>query len=312
VTAPAAARVADSALAWTYAHRSHFRLPADVLAPHTDVNTTLKPFGELSQLCASIARTGGGKRSRTAAELVGSAWRDADGGALLLELLRAEPFATYPLEIYAAFASHGLRHDGVEEFAAVLTASRGWRGTEQEPTRRLGVLHTEARMGLEPHAAPEAVLRTTWLGALPEPWTFERSAGYALTHTVFHLTDWGGAPQGMPRDVAEYLTAWLPAWLDSCLEGGLWDLACELLAVGASLPEPPDRASAEEAWSRIAAVQDPSGALPETGADARGHPVRRTFATCYHSTLVAAFAAALTDARLRGDAPAGPADEGRT
>ncbi|MEU6173085.1 hypothetical protein ABZ832_14315 [Streptantibioticus parmotrematis] len=302
MTAPYAGEVARAALRWVRGHRDDFALPADVTDPRTPVDRTLKPLGELAQLCLSIRRATppGDERHRVAAELVDFAWRQTDGGALFLDLLRAEPFATYPLEIYAAFAEAGLRHPEFERLAGAVLRTRNWRATEQDPNRRLGILNTERRSGFPRTADPAEALERTWLGALPEPWSFERPSGYALTHTVFHLTNWGAAPHAVPDDLARYLGTWLPAWTDGCLEDQQWDLGCELLAVAASLPEPSDpppetagaaRESDESVWARIAEAQDEHGGLPEVG----GRP--RDFIHCYHSTLVAAFAATLTTER---------------
>ena len=307
MTASAARRVADAALGWVDGNRAGFRLPADILAPGTDVDLGLRPLGELAQLSVSIRRhtDPADPLHRTASRLLDLAWDETRQGALLADLLRGEPFATYPLEIYAAFAGADLRHPGFEDLTRSLARTRSWRLTEQEPNRRLGVLNSERRTGLPRHGTPEAVLRRTWLGGLSEPWTFERSSGYALTHTVFHLTDWGRLPHRVPADVRDYLASWLPAWLDTCLEDEQWDLGCELLAVAASLPDRPHRAVADQAWQRIAQAQDDSGAIPEVGADLAGRPVERTFRSCYHSTLAAAFAAVLTDARPREGEPDG-------
>lgn len=82
---------------------------------------------------------------------------------------------------------------------------------------------------------------------------------------VFHITDWGNAPHRMPDDVAGYLGTWLPAWIDGCFENGQWDLGGELLAVAACLPDPPPVALVETWWPVLAAVQDGTGAVPETG-----------------------------------------------
>ncbi|MDI5968544.1 hypothetical protein POF50_004145 [Streptomyces sp. SL13] len=297
--------VATAALRWTAARRDDFALPPDILAPDTDVNRTLKPLGELAQLSGSILRhtAPDDERHRLARESVDWAWEQTARGALFADLLRCEPFATYPLEIYAAFAAVGLCHPRVQDFCATMTRTRGWRLLEQPPNRRLGVLNCEARTGFVPHDAAPAVLRRTWLGGLPEPWTFEHASGYALTHTVFHLTDWGRAPQRVPPDLARYLTVWLPAWLDGCLEQEQWDLACELLAVAASVPGPGPRDASRAAWERIAAVQRPDGAVPEAGATAPAMANGRTFWNCYHSTLVAAFAATLATFRLAECAP---------
>jgi hypothetical protein len=305
---PAAAadprRVGVRALEWISAHRHGFGLGPDPLAPGTDVNRTWKPLGELAQVCAVVRR----RTSRSdpahglAADLLAHAWRLTGHGRLFADLARLEPFATYPLEVYAAFAAEGLREPRFEELAAAVARTGGWRTTEQQPNRRLGILNCERRAGLPGHGAAAPALRRTWLGTLPEPWTFERTAGYTLTHVVFHLTDWGLRPGDVPADVAGYLETWLPPWLDTCAEDAQWDLTCELLAVAAALPRPLPPAACADAWTALARAQDGAGCLPELGA-ARGRPAApRVFATSYHSTLMAAFAAFLTLGRAGGTA----------
>lgn len=283
-------------LRWVQARKERFQLPEDVVGPHTDLNWTMKPLGELAQLTASICRHSdfGEERRRVAAELLEFAWRETRSGMLLLELFQAEPNSIYPLEIYAAFADMGLRNPRFEEFAEVVVRTRSWRQTEQDPTRRLGLRNAERRSGLRPQSSVATLLRRTWLGGLPEPWTFERGVGYDLTHTIFHLTDWGNAPRLVPSELDIYLQQWLPAWLDTCLDGEQWDLSCELLAVGASLPTPYPSCSHEPAWWRIAQARGADGALREEGAVAQDPDEATAFARCYHSTLAAAFAAVLT------------------
>lgn len=297
-------RLADSALGWLSDHRDGFRLGDDALEPDADVNGSWKPVGELAQMCLCVRRATrpGTTAHDTAADLLRHAWRETRDGALFLDVQRLEPWASYPFEVYAAFASAGLRNPAYERFTATLVRTRAWRTTEQLPNRLLSVLNSECRTGLTPHEATSAALRRTWLGGLPEPWAFERTAGYTLTHVVYHLTDWGHDPHRVPEDIAAYLHAWLPAWLDSCVEAGLWDLSCELLAVAASLPDPPAPELTDDAWRALALAQDTSGALPETDRGPHGKEVPRVFANCYHSTLVAAFAATLTAAR-RAEAP---------
>ncbi|MFK0115612.1 DUF6895 family protein [Streptomyces sp. NPDC090994] len=288
--------VAESALAWAADHRGAFTLGDDALAASGEVNRTWKPLGELAQVCATVTRrtAPADPLHGQARALLAHAWRQTGQGGLFLALQRREPFATYPLEVYAAFAAAGLRHQNYETAAATVARTRGWRLTEQDPTRRLGVLAAERHCGITRPGPADAVRDGTWLGGLPEPWTFEAPSGYALTHVVFHLTDWGRAgPDGVPARLAEYLTQWLPPWLDTCLDAGLWDLGCELLAVAASVPGLLDPAGFQEAWQRLAAARHPSGALPETAAAPDDD-----FAHCYHSTLMAAFAATLTHVHL--------------
>lgn len=305
MTAAGIRSLADAALGWVSDNRDGFRLGEDALAPEADVNRSWKPLGELAQVCVTVrARTAPGTvLHERAGELLAFAWEQTRDGALLLDLQRLEPAATYPLEIYAAFASAGLRHPGYDSCAALLAGTRSWRLTEQQPNRRLGLLNSERRCGLPVRDDPAAVLRSTWLGGLPEPWTFERAAGYTLTHVVFHLTDWGHDFGAVPEDVAAYLGDWLPPWLDSCLEDEQWDLGCELLAVAAALPGPPDPAMVAGAFAALAGAQDAAGAVPEIGPGPTGRRVRRDFVGVYHSTLMAVFASALVLARFDGAVP---------
>ncbi|HET6860700.1 MAG TPA: hypothetical protein VFH94_26835 [Streptomyces sp.] len=290
--------VAEAAVTWVWEHREHFGLGPDALAADGNVNSTWKPLGELAQVCVPVLHhtPAGTLLHESAAGLLDFAWQQTEQGDVLHELQRLEPFATYPLEIYAAFASGGLRHAGFEQATALLAATRGWRHWEQVPTRKLGVLNSERRAGLAQHDTVAAALERTWLAGLAEPWVFDREVGYTLTHTVFHLTDWGHDARGLPPHLAAYLELWLPVWLATCLEDDQWDLSCELLAVAALLPHPLSSADAHTAWRTIAAAQ-PEGALPEVGPGPLGRAVARDFAHCYHSTLMALFAGALTGAR---------------
>lgn len=301
------ARMGEAGLRWLSENRDGFRLGDDALEATTEVNRTWKPLAELAQMGVAVTRLTPPDtvQHQLAADLLAFAWKQVDDGALLLELQRLEPAGTYPLEFYAAFASAGLRHQEYEQFASALARTRSWQATEQHPTRLLGLLNTERRTGLPLQDETTTVLHRTWLGSLPEPWLFERTAGYAATHVIYHLTDWGHTVNNVPPQLAAYLELWLPPWLDSSLEDRQWDLSCELLAVAASLPRPPDTAVIENAWAQVADAQDTSGALVEVGPAPHRPAMPRGFFHCYHSTLSMAHAAALTAARLNKRQAAG-------
>ncbi|MCZ7414904.1 MULTISPECIES: DUF6895 family protein [unclassified Streptomyces] len=293
MTAEAPARaVLRRALAWLDAHREAFRPPDDA-GERATPDRVVKPLGELGQLMARVRRRTepGSVEHARAGELLEFAWQAAGRGELFHTLALAEPHATYPLEMYAAFAATGRRHRGFEAFARFGAGTRAWRSTECQPTRALAVLEAERRLGLGPHTDPGAATAATWLGGLPEPWAFETRAGYAATHHVFHVTRWGEAPELLSADVRHYLAAWLPAWTRSCLEEESWDLAGELLAVAACLPEP--SRDTDAAWRDYAAAQGPDGVVAPRGPAPTGTG-EDVFLACYHPTLVAAFAAALT------------------
>jgi hypothetical protein len=297
--------VAAGALRWLDAMRPHFRLPADVTTD-ADPNLTLKPLGELAELAQVIHTLHPLAPLRdAAAELFAFAWKETRDGELFAELVRGEPVATYPVELYGVFARVGLRHPGAEELIEATTALRRWRVAREDHTRTLGVLNAELRIGLPPHADAADVLAHTGLGLRSEPWALDRKAAYGITHDVFHLTDWGRAPGRLPDRLADYLRLWLPAWTVSWAEERLWDLVGEFLAVAACLPGAPYDAAG---WAEFAAARGAGDAVPESGEppgpDAT--PGER-FTACYHSTLVAAFAATLARAAVGRSGAGGPA-----
>lgn len=297
-------RVSLRAVAWLHAHLLDFRLPADVTDPRVDRNATLKPLGELSQLSLCVLRASepGGTQHRLARVMFHFAWEQTRQGELFRTLVDGEPHASYPMEFYACFAEAGLHQPEFEEYARFMATTRAWAVTEHEPTRMLALLNGQRRLGISPGPEAEDAMRRTWLGGLAEPWSFETRAGYALTHYVFHVTNWGQRPDWLPPEVRDHLILWLPPWLDSCVETELWDLTGELLAVAACLPEP-ERVPVADAWQAYAGAQNSEGALAESGEPPPVPEPDGTFASCYHSTLVGAFAAALAASRMRAAAP---------
>ncbi|MFJ3671184.1 DUF6895 family protein [Streptomyces sp. NPDC090106] len=277
--------VARQAVDWLVRARDSFRLPDDAVTD-ADRDRTWKPLGELAELSGYIAVAHPRADIReTARSLLDFAWQETARGELFAELMHREPYATYPVELYGAFARAGLRHPRADALAGVTTRLRTRAVPRDAPTRTLGVLRAEQRIGLTPHGDLDTELARTWLGSLPEPWALERRTAYGLTHDVFHVTDWGRARADMAPRTADYLRLWLPAWLECWLAEEEWDLAGELLAVAACLPT---AARHGTAWERLAAAQSTDGSIPENGTLPQD-----LFRTCYHSTLVAAFAATL-------------------
>ncbi|MBP0457153.1 DUF6895 family protein [Streptomyces montanisoli] len=324
-TTPAAATAATSllhsvgaqAVEWLYAHRDGFRLEPDV-DPETGFLERFKPVGEVAMIGSVLFREGvaGSRQADLVRRLLDHVWHETlDSGHLLVRGQRIEPVSPIPFEVYLPFRELGYADPEVERAVLMNQRWRGWAAFEVKPVRRLGLALFRRRF--EAVAAPEgagrtarmdeadadfrAALRDTWLARRPEPWTVEGHIGYDITHTVFHLTDWGRNPRGLPDDLAGYLALWLPAWLDDWLDLERWDLLGELLVVDACLPEPTLDA---RAWEAFAAAQQPDGAMPAIRTMPEGSP-EEVFDIVYHSTLVAAFASTLATsramARLTGD-----------
>ncbi|WP_086682834.1 DUF6895 family protein [Streptomyces pseudogriseolus] len=287
--------VGVGALEWLWAHRDGFRLEPDV-DPEVGFLERFKPVGELALVCKVLFREGvaGSRQAELARRLLDHVWRETlDGGTMLVRGQHAEPASPVPFEVYLPFHELGYSHPELERHVVLNNRLDSWSALELSPTRRLGLSAFQRRFGLTPRPSEAEALRSTWLARTPEPWTVEGHIGYDITHCVFHLTDWGENPDGLPPDIADYLATWLPAWIDDWLDLRRWDLLGELLVVDACLPRP---AFDEAAWRAFAAAQQPDGAMPAIRDMPEGDE-EAVFDVVYHSTLVAAFASVLATSR---------------
>ncbi|WP_416970934.1 DUF6895 family protein [Streptomyces sp. 4F14] len=292
-------RVGERALDWLDSHRDRFRIVPEDHASGLALGERLKPVGELGVNMRVLFREGvvGSRQRERCGALLDFAWRELlDGGGVLAALQRQEPHSPVPLEVYVPFHESGYRHPGLEDMLAVSRLTRSWAAVERPPNRQLALLSAERRIGLTPSADFDETLRRTWLGQLPEPWTVQLHIAYDITHTVFHITNWGEKPHAMPADIAGYLDRYLPAWLETWADLRHWDLLGELLVVDACLPAP---TLDTDLWERYAAAQDPSGAFPVHGEMPDGDP-GDVFDLVHHPTLVAAFASAMAVSRALG------------
>ncbi|MGQ4516063.1 DUF6895 family protein [Streptomyces sp. DW26H14] len=323
--------VGARAVEWLYAHRDDFRLDPDV-DPETGFLERFKPIGELALIGAVLFREGvsGSRESELVRRLLDHVWHEGlDSGHMLVRGQLIEPISPIPFEVYLPFRELGYADPAVERAVRLNQRLDSWAAFEVKPVRRLGLTAFQDRYAAlaaserpEPPAPTEepeapsrtasrtaalaADLRRTWLAARPEPWTVEGHIAYDITHTVFHLTEWGRAPEGLPDGLADYLTAWLPAWLDDWLDLERWDLLGELLVVDACLPEATLDA---RAWRGFAAAQQPDGAMPALRAMPEGDP-DGVFDVVYHPTLVAAFASILATSRAMAALSGSPAAGG--
>jgi hypothetical protein len=250
-----------------------------------------KALQETAMAASLILRDGaaGSTECVLARELLEFAWRQLREGSLLYERLLRRPLATDAVEGYAHFTRAGYRHPGMERLLPHFAATGTAMVVEHVPNRRLAVANALRITGHD-HAVGaddwETLTRATWLGSKPEPWHIDWMTGYHLTHTVFHLTDWGRHPEGLPGDVAAYLTRWLPVWTDVWMEACQWDLVGELLIVDSCLPEPHGEISD---WQHLADLQHADGLLPRDGQPVDDDPDTR-FHDNQHPTIVAAVA----------------------
>ncbi|MFH9657050.1 DUF6895 family protein [Streptomyces sp. NPDC017248] len=311
--APLAHRVRSRALDWLHTHRRLGALPhgtglgADLAA--------YKAVAEVALAAGLTVRSGtaGSREHAQSRELLDFGWSQMRHGDLLYERLLHHPLTTDPLECYSHFAVAGYRHHGLEDLVAHLAATGVASALECVPNRRLAIANALRATGHDRGPSrPDwpALTRATWLGATPQPWLIDWETAYAMTHTVFHLTDWGRNPQALGQEPAAYLGQWLPVWTDVWSETCQWDLVGELLIVGNCLPQP--YAEVDD-WQRLAQVQHPDGLMPRDADGVDDDPATR-FADHQHTTVVAVIAATVALARdLETSADSSPdeATEGR-
>ncbi|MGI5341833.1 DUF6895 family protein [Streptomyces sp. CA-181903] len=292
----AARSMADRALTWLHTHRALGAFPPGATGGLAGPDSVCQPLGETALAASLVLRSPGvlGPARREAArELLEFAWAQFRDGDLLYARQLRHPLVTDPLEIYAHFARCGLRHTDLDRLLAHRAGLRSARGVELLPNRRLAVANAHRVAGLGPDEDWAGLARATWLAAAPEPWAIDWFTAYVLTHTVFHLTDWGGLPHGLPPDLARYVRTWLPVWIDVWREVRAWDLVAELMLTGVCLDEP---YCSPADWETVAALQNDDGLVPRDGEPVAGD-ARRRFEDHRHTVAVTVIAGVVALAR---------------
>ncbi|MBC3841286.1 hypothetical protein GXW82_16185 [Streptacidiphilus sp. 4-A2] len=295
--------VGSRALAWLHGSSRQF----GSLAPGTDFEFTdpdniYKPLGETALAASMVLREGvaGPGELLAAQELLDFAWGQLRAGDSLFDRQVRHPMLTDPVELYAHFARGGYRHRQLDELAAHLGSLDSFRAIEMMQNRRLAVANAQRVIDPGYRCDWAALAADTWLGATPEPWMINWMTGYNVTHTVFHLTDWGSRPDGLPEPLADYLATWLPVWADIWQEVGQWDLLGELLIVDACLRQP---VCDPGSWQQLARVQHEDGLMPRDSEPVSPDP-HQAFKDNEHTAVVAVVAGTVTLSRSLGVARA--------
>ncbi|TDT42575.1 hypothetical protein EV562_101545 [Streptomyces sp. BK208] len=290
--------MADRAVTWLHTHLPHASMPPDVSADLVDSINDYKALGELAVMASVIIHALPDAMHQRARDVLDFSWKELHGGGLLYERQLRHPTLTDPVESYAPFASAGFHHAALEELLRHVHGLVAFKGTELYPNRRLGVANAQRLAGLPHPDNWQDLAAATWLGHLPEPWAIDWDDAYCVTHTVFHLADWGRRPLELPAPAIVYLERWLPVWLDAWSETQEWDLVGELLIVDLCLPHP---LFPPEFWLLIADAQHVSGFVARKGTaepTPQADPASE-FRRHQHTTCVVAIAAALAASRLR-------------
>ncbi|WP_028928004.1 DUF6895 family protein [Pseudonocardia acaciae] len=290
--------LASRAIGWLARHRRRGALPPGTTAELTDPDNLYKPLGETALTAAVVLREGvaSAEDARAARELLAFAWDQLGEGDLLYERQLQHTLITDPLEFYGHFARAGYRHERLDGLLAHWASLTSARHVELLPNRCLAVANAARLAGVDHNTDWEALTAATWLGNTPEPWALDWMTAYCVTHTVFHLTDWGANPRALPPRIRDYLATWLPVWLDVWREVRDWDLVAELMVVDSCLPEP--RCTASD-YQLLASTQREDGLMPRDGHEVDDDP-EQAYHDHHHPTVVAAMAGTLALSRNLG------------
>ncbi|MFD9976545.1 DUF6895 family protein [Streptomyces sp. NPDC059017] len=187
---------------------------------------------------------------------------------------------------------------------------------ERVPYRQLDLLHTLYLCGIEHDLSPmDDVLPFSLLCRRPNVLKLADRDVYAITHTIFYVTDFGLREPVWPREfhpgeaveLLEALLVLAEARTNADLVG---ELLCCLYCLGVG-----ESRATERAWAFLESVQEDNGRVngPEgvlhPGTDA-GDSDFRHWAEGYHTTIVAALAGLLERSpRRRTQSPPSPPAE---
>jgi hypothetical protein len=246
----------------------------------------LKPFGELVLIAAILKRWG--LAGELGGHLIERCWEETRHGELLVEILLTRYDLAVLTTLYGSFRELGFRSERLDKVVEHVLNSRSSKSVELPQWRKLDVAHAFEKLGLMTFPAHPS--RSTWLDSLPEPWSISDDIAYAVTHTIFYISDFARLPGRVPLHVADYVRLWLPVWLRIYALRGNWDLLGEMLMVGNCVEAPID--DLDSHYIQLLNVQLADGCFPGPAGSGTalmvGDPdyARRHFLTNYHTTLV--------------------------
>ena len=289
--------VGARAMEWLWAHRDGFRLEPDV-DPEVGFLERFKPIGELALICRVLFREGvaGSRQAELARKLLDHTWRHTlDGGRMLVRGQRIEPLSPIPFEVYLPYKELGYSEPEVERATVLYHRLDSWARPRTGPDPASGTVRVPAPVRPHARACPRRTSSAPpgW-AARPSPGRSEGHIAYDITHTVFHLTDWGEHPAACRRTSPTTSPPGCRSGSTTGWTSKRWDLLGELLVVDACLPRP---TLDERRLARASPPRSrPTAPCPPYARCRRANP-DELFDMVYHPTLVAAFASVLATSR---------------
>lgn len=275
----------------------------DPTYPHLPVTPKAKACLELGLLHMLWTRLGP-KDAELAriTEAVHKIWQDPD----FPRQVAASPkyFPQYGL-IYGALAPTGIT-DGFHKKTLEELAPGGYlKSYGKSPYLRLETRYYADLAGLRhDFESYEKLYEASLLANRTEALPIDIEDAYIITHTLFHISDFGHRGPILPDHERERVYGLVDRLTDHFVEIDHWDLTAEFLMVQTILGADPTRTrSGVAAIRRLREVQASTGAIPARFAARRpsaSDSDLTLFKKAYHTTLVTAIASMMIFSALRG------------
>lgn len=277
------------AIQWLRCNLHYF----DPLSPSSPLpeNMRVKAALELSIFCHTLAKLRpASDLLNEATALLRTAWQRREF-PLLIDA-HADVWADSQWLAYAALAPAGVPREVRDSARARVAASGYLSPLGKSPTLRLEIRYYADKALIEHDIESYQELAAESLLARPPAPPVPRAVAYTITHTAFHLSDFGCVDAGLPDDVRERGERVTRSMIASCARQGLWDLTGELISALSCLGGDPVGTPAGQAGIRcLALAQLDNGAIPGRSAANRAQSSlspAEFFRKAYHTTLVAA------------------------
>ncbi|MEU1492408.1 hypothetical protein ABZ456_19360 [Streptomyces sp. NPDC005776] len=301
-----AKRLSSGTRRWVGRHADYLGSPA----AHAELPTTprVKALLQLALLCRFWGRVAPADVDLLApAAVVDRTWRRAD----FPRLLTADPrYARQFQLMYAALAPAGTVPDAHHGVPARLEAD-GFLA----PRRKSPYLHLETRFyadlaGVGHRLASYRELYACSLLARASTLRVAELDVCEITHTVFHLSEFGFRDPGLTDDERKRAVRVVESLTEHCVRQGAWDFTAKLVLAQYCLGADPLRTPSGAAGIRMLAdALSPDGAIPGRSVTERAAPSATPvafFRSAYQSTLGTALAMLIVTGGRSGGLP--PAD----
>ena len=209
------------------------------------------------------------------------------------ELPRRMPSGAFPLLLpYLLLRATGYRNAFHEETIHRMTDGDYDAFTELTPYRVMDREYFLWRAGLRGEPDWPQTYAGTLLARVPNAVHIDKEAAYAITHTLFYLSDWGRCAPRLRAAEIDRVTNIVDCLIVHFWRVRHWDLLGELLLARACLPGWEPRLAAEASAAFLGAWRSEGYMLPEGNdipalAGARDFEHETIiFQECYHTTLV--------------------------